>query len=92
MVRSFHYAAYAALLKQIERGAPVDGQLQQMISWARFWARWVSAIFYKSYLEAAAGATFLPPTDSDLQMMTEVFLLRKAIYELGYELNNRPTG
>ena len=90
MVRSFHYAAYAALLKQIERGAPVDGQLQQMISWARFWARWVSAIFYKSYLKAAAGATFLPPTDSDLQMMTEVFLLRKAIYELGYELNNRP--
>jgi maltose alpha-D-glucosyltransferase/alpha-amylase len=90
MVRSFHYAAYAALLKQIERGAPVDGQLAQMISWARFWARWVSAIFYKSYLKAASGASFLPPTESDLQMMTAVFLLRKAIYELGYELNNRP--
>ena len=32
----------------------------------------------------------MPPTESDLQMMTEVFLLRKSIYELGYELNNRP--
>ncbi len=61
-----------------------------MILWARFWARWVSAIFYKAYLKAAAGATFLPPTEADLQMMMEVFLLRKAIYELGYELNNRP--
>jgi maltose alpha-D-glucosyltransferase/alpha-amylase len=90
MVRSFHYAAYAALLKHIERGTPVEGQLEQMISWTRFWARWVSAIFYKAYLKAASGATFLPPTESDLQMMTEVFLLRKSIYELGYELNNRP--
>ena len=90
MIRSFHYAAYAALLKHIERGTPVEGQLEQMISWTRFWARWVSAIFYKAYLKAAPGATFLPPTESDLQMMTEVFLLRKSIYELGYELNNRP--
>ncbi|HEY3931546.1 MAG TPA: maltose alpha-D-glucosyltransferase [Verrucomicrobiae bacterium] len=90
MIRSFHYAAYAALLKHIERGTPMEGQLEQMISWTRFWARWVSAIFYKAYLKAASGATFLPPTESDLQMMTEVFLLRKSIYELGYELNNRP--
>ncbi len=90
MIRSFHYAAYAALLKHIERGTPVEGQLEQMILWTRFWARWVSAIFYKAYLKAASGSTFLPPTESDLQMMTEVFLLRKSIYELGYELNNRP--
>jgi maltose alpha-D-glucosyltransferase/alpha-amylase len=90
MVRSFHYAAYAALLKHIERGTPMDGQLSQLILWARFWARWVGAIFYKAYLKAASGAAFLPPTEADLQMMTEVFLLRKAVYELGYELNNRP--
>jgi predicted trehalose synthase len=90
MIRSFHYAAYAALLKQIERGTPVNGQLEQMISWARFWARWVGAIFYKAYLKAASGATFFPPTESDLQMMTEIFLLRKSIYELGDMLNNRP--
>ncbi len=90
MIRSFHYAAYAALLKHIERGTPVEGQLEQMISWARFWARWASAIFFKAYLKAASGATFLPPSESDLQMMTEVFLLRKVVYELGYELNNRP--
>lgn len=90
MVRSFQYAAHAALLKQIERGAPVEGQLLQLVSWSRFWARWAGALFYKAYLKAAAGASFLPATESDLQMMTEVFLLRKAIYELGYELNNRP--
>jgi maltose alpha-D-glucosyltransferase/alpha-amylase len=87
MVRSFHYAAQAALSKHIERGTPMDGQGQQ---WARFWAWWVSAIFYKAYLQTAGTATFLPPNDADRQLMTEVFLLRKAIYELGYELNNHP--
>ncbi len=90
MVRSFHYAAYAALLKHIERGTPVDGQLPRLILWAQFWARWVSGIFYKSYLQAAGKTSFLPSNEADLQMMTEVFLLRKAIYELGFELNNHP--
>jgi maltose alpha-D-glucosyltransferase/alpha-amylase len=90
MVRSFHYAAYAALLKHIERGTPVDGQLPRLILWAQFWARWVSAIFYKSYLQAVGNAAFLPPTEADRQVMMEIFLLRKVIYELGYELNHHP--
>jgi maltose alpha-D-glucosyltransferase/alpha-amylase len=90
MLRSFHYAAHAALLKHIERGTHVEGQLPQMILWARFWAHCVGAVFFKAYLQTAGTAPFLPPTESDLQMMTEIFLLRKAIYELGYELNNRP--
>ena len=90
MIRSFHYASYAALLKFLERGEPAEGQLAKLLAWSKFWARWVSAVFYKSYLEAAKGASFLPATEADLQMMMEIFLLRKAIYELGYELNNRP--
>jgi maltose alpha-D-glucosyltransferase/alpha-amylase len=90
MVRSFHYAAYTALLKQIERGTLPHAQTEQMILWSRFWTRWVSAIYYQAYLQAAKGATFLPANESDQQMMMEVFLLRKAIFELGYELGNRP--
>jgi maltose alpha-D-glucosyltransferase/alpha-amylase len=61
-----------------------------MISWSQYWSRWISVTFYRSYLQAAAGAAFLPQNEADLQMMLNVFLLRKAIYELGYELNNRP--
>ena len=90
MIHSFHCAAHAALMTQIQRGAPVAGQAAQLLSWARFWARWVGAIFYRAYLRAAVGAVFLPAAEADLQIMTEVFLLRKTVYELGYELNNRP--
>ena len=90
LIRSFHYAAYAALVKHVERGAPVEGQLESLISWAHFWAHWVGAIYYQSYVRAAGTATFLPPGEADRKMLTEIFLLRKAIYELGYELSHRP--
>jgi len=90
LIRSFHYAAYAALVKHVERGAPVEGQLESLIYWAHFWAHWVGAIYYQSYVRAAGTATFLPPGEADRKMLTEIFLLRKAIYELGYELSHRP--
>jgi maltose alpha-D-glucosyltransferase/alpha-amylase len=90
MVLSFHFAAYTALLKHVERGTPLEGQLQQMLLWARFWARWVGAIFFKSYLQAAGKSPFLPSSDTDRQMMMEVFLLQKMISELGSDASNRP--
>ncbi len=90
MIRSFHYASYAALLKFLERGEPAEGQLALLLAWSKFWARWVSAVFYQAYLQAAKGASFLPSNEYELLMMMEIFLLRKAVYELGYELNNRP--
>ncbi len=46
--------------------------------------------FLKAYLTVAAQAPFLPTTREELQMLLEAHLLEKAIYELGYELNNRP--
>jgi maltose alpha-D-glucosyltransferase/alpha-amylase len=90
MVQSFHYAGFAALLDHAERRTLSNDQLQSMASWARFWSRWAGAIFYRAYLKAAAQAPFLPSAEADLQMMTDVFLLRNAIYDLGYELNHRP--
>ena len=90
MVQSFHYAGFAALLNHVERRTLSNDQLQTMATWARFWSRWVSAVFYQAYLKAAGQAPFLPAAEADLQMMMEVFLLRNAIYDLGYELNHRP--
>jgi len=90
MVRSFQYAAVSGLLKQVERGTVTNGQVAQMHLWSQFWARWVGAIFFRAYRETAGTARFMPSTEADLQVMTESFLVRKAIYELGYELNNRP--
>src|SRR3989449_4460644 len=88
MLRSFHYAAYAALLGQVPGTRPED--FPTLEPWARFWYRAVSAAFLKGYLPAAASASLLPQAPAELGILLDAYLLDKAIYEIGYELNNRP--
>ncbi len=88
MLRSFHYASYAALFGQVASVRPED--FPALDPWARFWHLWVSATFLKAYLEVGQQAPFLPQDRGELQVLLDAHLLEKAIYELGYELNNRP--
>jgi len=90
MLRSFHYAAYSALLNQEASGTVRPEAIPALEPWARFWYLWVSAIFLKAYLGGAARVPFLPREREELQVLLDAFVLEKAIYELGYELNNRP--
>ncbi len=89
MLRSFHYAAHATLLRRQENGVTPE-TAAEMEHWAEFWQRWVSAVFLKSYLKEAGGARFVPGNRSELSVLLRVLLLEKAVYELSYELNNRP--
>lgn len=86
MLRSFHYAAYAAYFGQSPDGAPPP----YLEPWTRFWHLWVSVAYLQAYLETAGNAAFLPAATEDLKLLLDVFLVEKAVYELGYELNNRP--
>ena len=92
MLRSFHYAAYTTLFNQEAEGvyASHPEALAFLEPWARFWYLWVSAVFLKTYCENASRASFLPRTREELQVLLDAYLLEKAVYELDYELNNRP--
>jgi maltose alpha-D-glucosyltransferase/alpha-amylase len=92
MLRSFHYAAYAKLFEESAAGV-VGGPeaMAELETWARFWVRWISAAFLSAYLDRAQGASFVPPSRQELAMLLDVYILEKAVYELQYELNNRPT-
>jgi maltose alpha-D-glucosyltransferase/alpha-amylase len=50
----------------------------------------MSSAFLAGYLEAARGSRILPRSDADLALLLEFFVLEKCVYEIGYELNNRP--
>ena len=86
MMRSFQYAAYSALWQPAMRAEDVPF----LERWADFWYRQMSSVFLESYLATTRDAPFVPQSSDDLQVMLEAYLLDKAVYEIGYELNNRP--
>jgi maltose alpha-D-glucosyltransferase/alpha-amylase len=90
MLRSFHYAAHGALFEEAARGSISPERLPEQEKFALFWYQWVSVAFLKSYLETAKDSSFIPKEIPKLELLLNVFLFEKAIYELNYELNNRP--
>jgi maltose alpha-D-glucosyltransferase / alpha-amylase len=92
MLRSFQYATASALRFQLERGAVTAERTgyEELRGWLAYWHRWSSAAFLRGYLEAADGQPFLPSDPEHTAILLDAFLLEKAIYELGYEMNNRP--
>jgi maltose alpha-D-glucosyltransferase / alpha-amylase len=90
MLRSFHYAALTSTMEQLRIGALGKAHFAQLETWANFWQTWSSWSFMRGYLEAAGQAPFVPKTRDELKVLLDTFMMEKAVYELGYELNNRP--
>jgi maltose alpha-D-glucosyltransferase/alpha-amylase len=90
MLRSFHYAAMGSLVRTASAGSVRQEDVASLEAWSRYWYLWVSASFLRGYDEAVAGSSFIPSGDEDRAILLDVLLLRKAFYELDYELNNRP--
>ncbi len=88
MLRSLHYASFAALFNLRDRGAPV--KVENAEPWRALWYVWSGAAFLRGYLEATAESAFMPRDTEEMVILLEAHILEKAIYELGYELNNRP--
>jgi maltokinase len=76
MLRSFAYAATAAELTR-------DAEIPES------WEERARERFLESYLDTV-DATLLPPGDAAVDRLLSVFELEKAVYELRYELDNRP--
>ena len=87
MLRSFSYAAYAGLQRFAQR-RPDDARA--MDTWAQLWTNAVTTSFLASYQGSIAAAPGLLPAPAQAQLLLQIALLEKALYELQYELNNRP--
>jgi maltokinase len=76
MLRSFAYAASAS---DLQRGIPApDG-----------WEERAREEFLTGYFDAIDPA-LLPPSQAATQTLLSIFELEKAVYELRYEIDNRP--
>jgi maltose alpha-D-glucosyltransferase/alpha-amylase len=91
MLRSFQYAAFAPLFAPPTGASVSPSRIAKMSSWAETWSRCAANRFLGQYYETSGGAPYLPTDSRARARLLETYLLAKAIYELGYELNNRPT-
>lgn len=84
MMRSFHYAAFGKIqLNENYR----DRDLDFLESWAEQWQHYVSRFYLGAYMERMGMGREL---SEENDLLIRIFLIEKAIYELGYELNGRP--
>ncbi len=88
MVRSFHYASCTAAT-QARRSADVSAA-KAIADRAATWCFWTSATLLRAYRATVQDAPFVPQSDAEFERVLNVCLLEKAVYELRYELNNRP--
>jgi maltose alpha-D-glucosyltransferase/alpha-amylase len=87
-LRSIDYAVSAALdratdLKPEER-ANLTPQIRQ-------WSEKLTAGYWDSYREAIGASPLWPAADEDRRALLNAFLIEKVLYEIEYELTNRPT-
>ncbi|MBD3403460.1 maltose alpha-D-glucosyltransferase, partial [candidate division GN15 bacterium] len=87
MIRSFHYAGHVTMEAHTS-GRPEDRPLLE--PWIEPWYRYVGGVFLQAYLQTVRDAGLLPEDPGELRVLLHTFLLEKAVYELGYEMNSRP--
>ncbi|CAN5565548.1 maltose alpha-D-glucosyltransferase [soil metagenome] len=86
MLRSFSYAAESAIM---EVAAGREDRLEEIEGWVRIWQRNVREAFLEGYEEGAREADSYPD-DEHARQLIDLFTLEKALYEIRYELENRP--
>jgi maltose alpha-D-glucosyltransferase / alpha-amylase len=93
MIRSLSYAAHSGLDQFLtaNQGAEHTQDTENLTAWADFWQNSASCEFLRTYRETIAANPAMLPSAQQSQALLDAFLLEKALYELLYELNNRPS-
>jgi maltose alpha-D-glucosyltransferase/alpha-amylase len=86
MMRSFRYAAYSVIFTEYA-SQPLLAEKLMVV--ADVWYHYVSRFYLGEYIKHTAGSNILP-NEEKINDLLQVYSFKKAIYELGYEINNRP--
>jgi len=85
MLRSFDYARWSAVL----RDTYADAERARVALMAQGWVREARETFLRAYDEGTRGSGLFT-SFAEVQGLVALFELEKALYELRYELANRP--
>jgi maltose alpha-D-glucosyltransferase/alpha-amylase len=93
MIRSLSYAAHSGLDRFLNSNPEfARGQgSESLTAWAILWQNSTSAEFLRAYRETIVANPALLPSPQESQALLAAYMLEKALYELLYELNNRPS-
>ena len=87
-LRSIDYAASAALSREPNLTPEERATLTEH---TRSWGDKLAAAYWESYRDTLGEAPLWPADEAERQGLLNVFLLEKALYEIDYELTNRPS-
>ena len=95
LLHSFDIVSTAALHGVSSRRGQAVGVVraedQEVLGgWTEYWRRRVWDTFLAAYRESAAPVSYLAPSDGDFRLLLDVFLLERALADLGHRLATRP--
>jgi maltose alpha-D-glucosyltransferase/alpha-amylase len=88
MFRSFHYAIYATIFGQ---QATLDIEKDDLYAAGELLYKYFISIFMDTYLHHVHNHNLNIGYEKEVNFLLQFCLLEKAIYELGYEFNSRPS-
>ncbi|MGV3559090.1 putative maltokinase [Larkinella arboricola] len=87
MIRSYHYAVSAKLFGSTETENIDPDHLQRV---SERWYNLIRDTYMNAYLETIGNPHPLYKNSNEFNFLLLVYLLEKAVYELGYEISYRP--
>ncbi|MCU1361092.1 MAG: alpha amylase, catalytic subdomain [Ilumatobacteraceae bacterium] len=90
LLRSIDYAGRSAVVTAIERGVVPDIATATVDEWRRGWVKSMQRHLLDEYLLEIAPSNLIPVSRPDINLMLDLFVLEKVLYEIRYELGNRP--
>jgi maltose alpha-D-glucosyltransferase / alpha-amylase len=90
LARSLDYAGRSAIDTAVARGLVPESEQATLDVGRAEWTRTTSSALIEAYLTAIADAGLVPADRADAELLLDVYLLQKGMYEIRYELANRP--
>ena len=90
LVRSFDYAGRMSVQRAAERGRVGEGDVDAVDRWRQRWTDAVTRRLVDAYFGEIDDADLIPTAAEDRRLLLDIYTLVKALYEVRYELSNRP--